>query len=130
METLIDYLKSGRPDPAFKAEPFYSAEGDSLTYYFRPDPSYGERIDDFLTVYRSIDDHGLVGCQVKGLPKALQLLGSFGVEISDGKLTLGMIFIACMAETTDLEAKDRYRELADKVKSAKVPDEIKDLISA
>jgi hypothetical protein len=130
MDTLVDYIKKNKPVSAFKAEPYYSAEGDSLTFYFKPDRSYGERIDDFLTVYRSMSDDGLVGCQIKGLPRALELLGSFGIKICDGKLTLGMIFIACMAETTEPDAKDCYRELADKVKAARVPDEVRELLAA
>lgn len=123
METLTEYMKNNRPESSFKAEPFYSSDGDSLTYSFRNEPSYRERIDDFLTVYRSRKDDGLVGCQIKGLPKALNLLGTFGLLISDGKLTMGMIFIACMAETNELEARECYKELGEKLSNTEIPRE-------
>lgn len=122
METLIDFMTNKKPAPAFKAEPFYSPEGDSLTYYFKPDRSYAERIDDFLTVYRSTDDKGLVGCQIKGLPKTLALLGNFGIKISDGCVTLGMIFMACMAQTTE-PAKEYYLQLGGAAGNVPVPEE-------
>lgn len=116
-------MRKNKPVSGFKAEPFYSSDGDSLTYSFKNEPSYRERIDDFLTVYRSIKDDGLVGCQIKGLPKALNLLGTFGLLISDGRVTLGMIFIACMAETNELEARECYKELGEKLSSTEIPKE-------
>jgi hypothetical protein len=112
METLIDYLKTNKPS-GFTPKPYYSADGDSLTFYFKDAESYGERVDNFLTVYRSTATGELVGCQVKGLEKALKLLGDFGLFIRDGSIMLGMIFIACMAASPGPEpkTKERYLEL-------------------
>jgi hypothetical protein len=116
MATLTEFLSQNKP-MGFTPKPYYSAEGDSLTFYFLDKAHYRERIDDFLTVYRSFDDRGLVGCQIKGLPQALELLGDFGLSISDGVVTLNMIFIACMAQSPDQRTKDCYRELAKATKN-------------
>ena len=113
MESLIEYLKTNKP-AGFTPRPHYSAEGDSLTFFFEDKPYYGERIDDFLTAYRAMDGHGLIGCQIKGLPKALELLGSFGLSMSDGTVTLRMIFIACiMAQSPQPAPEAKYKELGE-----------------
>lgn len=107
----MDYMKT-RPAGQFKPVPHYSAEGDSLTFYFRQDESYAERIDDFLTVYKSLNTEELVGCQVKGLPDALRLLGNFGMNLYQGKkLKLSMIFLALMAQSDESESKKCYEKL-------------------
>ena len=111
MEDMIEHLKSNKPK-GFTPKPFYSVDGDSLTFYFKDEPTYRERVDDFLTVYLSISSNKLVGCQIKGLPKALELLGDFGLYfIEDKKIRLGMIFMACMAATPDPKSKAFYIEL-------------------
>ena len=120
METLIEHLKTTKP-AGFAPRPFYSAEGDTLTFYFKDEESYRERVDDFLTVYKSIESDKLVGCQLKGLPQALKLLGDFGLIIEDGSIRLGMIFIACMAASPEAEARKRYVELGKVARGASIP---------
>ena len=78
-------------------------------------------MDDFLTVYKSIKSHKLVGCQLKGLPQALKLLGDFGLIIGDGSIRLGMIFMACMAASPEAEARRRYVELGKVAREASIP---------
>ena len=48
IETRIEHLKTTKPK-GFTPGPCYSVEGDSLTFYFKDDESYRERVDDFLT---------------------------------------------------------------------------------
>jgi hypothetical protein len=110
MQTLTDFIKTNKPQ-GFEPRPHYSVEGDSLTFFFKNESYHGERIDDFLTVYRSLETNGLVGCQIKGLPKTLAILGDFGLTISDGQMQLALIFIACMAASPKGESKECYREL-------------------
>src|SRR5438132_13302806 len=104
METLIEHIKSHKPG-SFKPKPFYSVEGDSLTFYFKDSESYGERVDDFLTVYLSMDDDSLVGCQVKGVPTAVKVLGDFGLIIQSGSIRLGMLFMAYWAASEEPDSK-------------------------
>ncbi len=129
MEALIDYLKTNKPK-GFAPRPFYSVEGDSLTFYFKDEPSYRERVDDFLTVYKSIATEKLVGCQIKGLPKALKLLGDFGLVIQDKSVRLGMIFIACMAATPEQASRDQYLELGREARDATISAKDLDLVPA
>ena len=126
MEALTEYLQANKPK-AFKAVPIYYPEGDSLTFIFDDARYYRERIDDFLTVYRAIfaDSTGqkdrLVGCQIKGLPEAITLLGSFGLTITDEPIKLTMLFLASMARS-ESEQKHFYVDLAkrDESKNAEI----------
>ena len=107
---LTEYLRTHKPT-GFSRRPYYSADGESLTYYFSNEPSFAKRIDDFLTVYCSIADSRLVGCQIKGLPRALELLGDFGLLIEDGRVKLGILFMACAAQSFEPDSMQYYREL-------------------
>ena len=122
MEALINYLKKNEPK-GFTPQPYYSAAGDSLMFYFKDEQSYAERIDDFLTVYRSTHDQGLIGCQIKGLPQTLKLLGNFDLTIKDAKVTLKMIFLGCMAQSESAESKHFYLELSKAVQNVAIPRE-------
>jgi len=120
METLIDYLKATKPK-GFTPRPCYSVEGDSLTFYFEDVSSYRERVDDFLTIYKAVGSDKLVGCQIKGLPKALKLLGDFGLVIQDKTVRLGMIFMACMAASPQPASRGRYLELGKVARQTTIP---------
>lgn len=102
----MEFLDSHGTPPPFRPAPFYSPDGDSLTFYIQNKPSYRQRIDDFLTVYRAIEGDALVGCQIKGLPKTLELLGSFGLRISDGRVKLTFIFLATAMQSENPETKE------------------------
>ena len=58
-EDLMSYL-DGREATGFEPRPFYSPDGDFLTFYFREDDHYAERVDELLTVYLSMDTQELV----------------------------------------------------------------------
>ena len=121
METLIEHLKTTKPK-GFTPRPFYSLEGDSLTFYFKDEESYRERVDNFLTIDKSVKSDKLVGCQIKGLARALKLLGDFGLFfVEDGSIRLSMIFIACMAATPEAKAKKRYVELGKVARETSIP---------
>ena len=119
MGTLIDYIKANRPK-RFVAKPYYSEDGDSVTFYFKDGASYARRVDDFLTVYLSMERNELVGCQVKGVARLLKLLGQFGLTVEDKSVKLGMFFMACMAQTPAENSKDTYKELSRFARNAAV----------
>ena len=50
----------------FQKQPHYSEAGDCTFLFFRNGESCGDRIDDELTVYRSIETDEVVGFQVAG----------------------------------------------------------------
>ena len=71
--------------------PQYSEHGDCLSLYFKDEDSYGERVDNILTVFRSMADDELIGFEIKGVRKILRKLGQLGVSFQDGSTEIGMI---------------------------------------
>jgi hypothetical protein len=109
---LTEYLQ-GRVCRGFHPHPFYSKEGDFLTYFFRGDNAYAERIDDILTVYRSMDTTELVGFKIKGVRYIVETLGEFHRQYrdEDGEVMLSLLVIAGMALSNDPDAKMHYKEI-------------------
>lgn len=65
-ETILRKI-AGAPIGRFRGEPWYDPSGDCLTWHFRNEESYGERIDSRLTLYKSFDTDEIVGFQVRGV---------------------------------------------------------------
>lgn len=90
-DDLMSYLE-GREAAGFEPHPYYSADGDFLTFFFRGDDHYEERIDKLLTVYRSMENDELVGWKIKGVRHILDTLGKFGIE-GDG-VRMNFLFLS------------------------------------
>jgi hypothetical protein len=74
---LTEYLRE-RKCQGFTRHPYYSKEGDFLTYYLRDVDFFAERLDDVLTVYLAMSDDGgwdFVGFKLKGVRRLLEALG-------------------------------------------------------
>ena len=56
--------------PAFNPKPYYEKHTDSLLFYFEDKRSFGRRINQYLTVFLAIDDHALVGFEIKRIADA------------------------------------------------------------
>ncbi len=103
---------------------YYGAEEDSLTLYFKPDESYAHRLSDLVTLFLSLDDDHLVGCQVKGLRRKLLSGGNFGVAIRrGGKLELDLFFHLLAYEVPEEEPRNRLVELAQRAKGLEIDTE-------
>ncbi len=118
-ETLNEYLE-GRKVKGFTSRPRYFRDGDFVSYYLVDEDHYAERVDELLTVYRSMKDRNrLVGCKIKGVSRILETLGSFAVSIHDGngQILLGPLFLGSMALArnpslkNDQERRSRYEEV-------------------
>lgn len=72
-EKLTEYLATHKPK-GFRSVPHYFALGDYLTYYTRDERSYAERIDDCLTVYRSMETREIVGLRINGASRILEAI--------------------------------------------------------
>jgi len=110
---LMEYLK-GRNVSKFTPHPFYSKEGDFLTYYFKDADFHAERQDDILTLYMSMEDNSFVGFKLKGVVSHLiRTLGDFSLEVhdDDGNLMLAMLFFAGMTLTDNPDALPLYQRL-------------------
>ncbi len=119
---LMEYMK-GRKVKGFASHPFYSREGDFLTYYFRDDDHFAQRIDDTLTVYLSMDESEFVGFKLKGIRNLLDTLGdfTFRVKDEDGSIMLGMLFWAGMQRMeSNYVAIEYYQRLANQTKQVSI----------
>lgn len=132
METLTDYLKANKVGQ-FKPAAIYSPEGDSLTFIFEDARYYRERIDDFLTVYRAMEpgesEGRLVGCQLKGVPKVLELCGDFKLTVRDKPITMTLIFLTCVLKA-DNDVAHFYLDLARRGEAMRAEVKAEDLLVA
>jgi hypothetical protein len=122
---LTDYL-AGKKCQGFDPHPFYSKDGDFVSYYFRNDVCRAERIDNLLTIYLSLEtaEEEFVGFKLKGVKQLWRHLGDFGFNVFDGKgkPMLGMLFLAGGFLYATPDALDQYRELAKR--TASIPVEV------
>jgi len=48
----------------FISAPFYEKHTQCLIWYFRDERSYGKWIDEYLTLFLSVEDDSLVGIEI------------------------------------------------------------------
>ena len=120
-DELTVYLKTAKPR-GFRSRPFYSPEGDCLTFYFADEDHHAERMDEFLTVYRSMDRDKFVGFKLKGVAHLLELVGNFCFQVFDGNgdLKLSMLLAAGTMNTKEPCAVPAYQEFATKTSQVRV----------
>jgi hypothetical protein len=116
-ESLTEYLAKNKPQ-GFRPVPHYFPQGDFVTYYFRNDPCYAQRLDDVVTVFLAFGTDELVGCKIKGVKKILQSAGDFDVHIEDSAIKLGLFFFVGAAVAKDESQRKRYDELQRLAKNA------------
>jgi hypothetical protein len=112
---LMKHLEKTEP-AGFEPRPYYGHDEDCLTFYFDNAESYARRVDELLTLFLSLKNNELVGCQVKGVRKNLKRLGQFGISIKHGKIRLDLVFhlLAFLAEKP--AQRKRYLELSERSK--------------
>ena len=115
----MKFLETTKPK-GFEPRPYFGPEEDSLTFYFDNAESYGKRVDDLLTLFLSVKNDELVGCQVKGIRKNLKRLGNFGIAIKHGKVRLDLLFhlLAFLAEKP--QQRQKYLDLSQRIKDMEV----------
>ena len=118
---LTEYMK-GKKCEGFTPHPYYSMEGDFLTYYFTDDDSYAKRIDDTLTVFLSMFEHEFVGFKLKGIRNLLDTLGEFAFRVTDkdGNIQLGLLFWAGMQHADNFAAIEYYQQGAELTKTVAI----------
>jgi hypothetical protein len=131
MVSLSEFLEGTRAKAgAFQPCPLYAPEGDSLTFYLKDEDSYGERIDDLLTIYKSFETGEIVGCQIKGVRRKLRELQKFMVTLKSPKLDLGLLFLTYMATSDSETAKHKYEWLGEQAARLGAAVPTKDLLPA
>jgi hypothetical protein len=114
---LTEFMK-GKTVERFAPHPYYSKEGDFLTYYFVDEDFYAQRIDDTLTVYLSMVENEFVGFKLKSIRNLLATVGDFSFQLTDddGSIMLGMLFWAGMQRTENYAAIEYYQKGAERTK--------------
>jgi hypothetical protein len=64
---VTELLESQNWDTPFQPYVEMSLEADALTFYFKPNADYSQRLTDHVTLYRSLESNELVGCRIKGI---------------------------------------------------------------
>jgi len=121
---------AGEPLP-FKPHSVHDRDGDCIEFFTKPDPFYGERVDDLVTVYLSQETDQIVGALLKGVKrfceKTLEKYPGFGIEIQDGKVGLACLFRAkawASPKTTDKMLVFTYRKLIEAAEAAEAEMEL------
>ena len=122
-----DFINELLALPTREFAPFamYDADGDSIEFFMKRDPYFGERVDGSLTVFRSRDTNEIVGALVERVSvlckTILGILPGFKVEGCGGKLPLVHIFRARLWSLRAEEDKivQIYRFLAEKAEEHK-----------
>ena len=110
-QNLSEYLEE-HPCKGFDPVPHYSAAGDYVSYFFRNERCFAQRLDELVTVYLAMDSRELVGCKIKGVRHILETAGKLGVSLDGGDLRLGLLFLPGAVNASEVEHKQRYDELA------------------
>ena len=107
-------------------EPFayYNPDGDCIEFFIAGEMYYGERIDDFVTVYRDIDTEVIIGFVLKNIKKIFKELSEkqpgFSLIIENNKVRIEHLFIAKVLSQS--QPSRVYKELADIAEQSRIGD--------
>ena len=74
-DELTSFL-TGKGVKEFRPHPYYSPDGDFLTFFLSDGDSIAKRVDELLTVYLSPQTNDLVGAKIKGVTHILRPWGA------------------------------------------------------
>jgi hypothetical protein len=104
-------LKENPPARKFVPYCYLSEEADALTVYFEGDADYSERLNDHITLYKSLETKEIVGCRVKGIAGIIEDLPNY-LRYKDGDVDLSVLFLAYRGGADTEEEADTVNELA------------------
>lgn len=103
------------PKP-FAIRPRVSRAGNCVFMYFAPDEAWADRVDDFLTVYRSFANRRIVGFKLKNLTLLTARLGDLWVEFHSSQFRVYMLIqrvleASLKSPTFDHETLPKYHDI-------------------
>ena len=113
----------------FRPTATYDADGDCIEFLAKPEPFYGERVDDLVTVYYSQETGEVIGSLIKSVTpfckSMLQKFPGFKIEVQDGRVRLEHMFLARLWTAADVSPDDlptvaSYRKLIEVAKESDV----------
>jgi hypothetical protein len=124
-DELTTFLLSRKP-AGFRSHPYYSKEGDFLTYFFEGVDHFAERVDDVLTVFQAMDDERVIGFKLKGLAHLWRVLGDCSLDVFDPDdcLRLSVFLTAGLLRTKEPDALPVYQKFVRQTKGVRVPREV------
>ena len=108
---LMRFLRENPPSKQFVPYCHLNQESDSLTVYFEGDPDYSERLNDHVTLYRSLETNEVVGCRIKGIAGILEDLPNY-IQVNHGGVQLSILFLAFRGGTADPQVSETINRLA------------------
>jgi len=115
---------AGEISTQFSPYATYDADGDCVRFFISPDPYYAERIDNLVTVYRSVETDEIIGSLIKDVSRICEKSAEFAIEIVDGKIRLKHIFQAKIQASSGGSMEVRvYEKLAELSQQSNLADE-------
>jgi hypothetical protein len=109
--SLKEFLRDNPPAKQFVPYVHLSRESDSLTAYFEGDADYSERLNDHVTVYRSLETNEVIGCRIKGISDLIDDLPNY-LHINHGGAQLSVVFLAFRGGQPDDKGRQAMNDLA------------------
>jgi len=78
-EHFLKNLVSGPSGVAL--EPWYNPDGDCIIYQMSDEAIVADRVDEVLTIYRSVNTGNAIGYQIKGVAAIIQRFGLDGLAV-------------------------------------------------
>ncbi|REJ65773.1 MAG: hypothetical protein DWQ31_17735 [Planctomycetota bacterium] len=104
-------LQADTPEKKFVPYCYISKAADALTAYFEADPDYSERLNEHVTLYRSLDNHEVVGCRIKGISGIIEDLPNY-IQVDDGNIRLSAVFLPFRGSVEDEASRRSLNTLA------------------
>jgi hypothetical protein len=64
-----------------RPEPWYNSAGDCIIYQTTDEATVAERVDELLTIYRSLETGKAIGYQIKGVLAIIKIFGLDGIQV-------------------------------------------------
>jgi len=77
---FLEGKMAGKPE--FRAEPWYNPYGDCIEYQLVDEAFVADRVDELLTIYRSVLDNRPIGFQIKGVQAIIRKFGWEGLVVA------------------------------------------------
>ena len=104
----------------------YVARGDYLTVFFNDEAYFSERIDDLLTIYRSVETKSLIGCKIKGVSILVQNVASM-IDIEDDELSVNLLLLNAAGPR---HAEDFYYRVGERARTLKLTFPFKQILGS
>ena len=99
------YEMLGDPVEVFKPFAFYNADGDCIEFFAKGERYYGERVDNYVTVYRSMQTNEIIGSIIKNVKELCKTLSASNPQIeivvADNRICIQHLFFLWWVQHAD-----------------------------